>query len=84
MLKMIMVTAVILRVISLTNSPEMLLILTGGGPGAATEVISLYAFKTAYLSFDFGYAGAISVITLVILMLFCFAYVRLSRVMDDD
>ena len=34
MLKTIIVAAVILRVISLVNSPDILLILTGGGPGA--------------------------------------------------
>jgi len=83
MLRMIVVTAVILRVISLANSPELLLILTGGGPGDATQVISLYAFKTAYESFDFGYAGALSVVTLLLLMVFCVIYLRVSRVLDN-
>lgn len=83
MLKMIIAAAVILRVISLTNSPEMLLILTNGGPGDATEVLSLYAFKTAYVHFDFGYAGALSVVTLLILMVFCVVYLRLGKVMEE-
>lgn len=82
MLKMIVVTAVILRVISLANSPELLLILTGGGPGDATQVISLYAFKMAYEYFDFGYAGALSVVTLLLLMTFCIIYLRVSRVLE--
>lgn len=79
MLKLIIMTAVILRVISLTNSPEMLLILTNGGPGDATMVLSLYAYKTAYETFDFGYAGALSVATLTILMIFCVFYLRISK-----
>lgn len=79
MLKLIIMTAVILRVISLTNSPEMLLILTNGGPGDATQVLSLYAYKTAYETFDFGYAGALSVATLTLLMVFCVAYLRISK-----
>ncbi len=83
MLNTIIVAAVILRVISLANSPEMLLILTNGGPGDATQVISLYAFKTAYTRFDFGYAAALSVVTLLLLMVFCFIYVRLSRVLEE-
>jgi len=83
MLNTIIVAAVILRVISLANSPEMLLILTNGGPGDATQVISLYAFKTAYTSFDFGYAAALSVVTLLLLMTFCLIYVRLSRVLEE-
>lgn len=80
MLKMIIVTAVILRVIGLANSPEMLLVLTGGGPGNATQVISLYAFETAYGQFDFGYASALSVVTLLLLMTFCVIYLRVSGV----
>ncbi len=78
MLKMVIVAIVILRVISLVNSPDLLLILTGGGPGHATQVLSLYAFETAYRSFDFGYAGALSAVIFVLLMAFCYLYVRTS------
>lgn len=83
MLKLIIMTAVILRVISLTNSPEMLLILTNGGPGDATQVLSLYAYKTAYETFDFGYAGALSVATLTLLMFFCVFYLRISKAAES-
>lgn len=83
MLNTIIVAAVILRVISLANSPEMLLILTEGGPGNATQVLSLYAFKTAYVQFDFGYAAALSVVTLILLMTFCMIYLRISRVLEQ-
>jgi multiple sugar transport system permease protein len=43
-------------------------------------MLSLYAFQEAYNKFDFGYAGAISVVMFVILMVFTMAYVRASRV----
>ena len=82
-LKTIIIAVVILRVISLVNSPELLLILTGGGPGNATQVLSLYAFHSAYLLFDFGYAGALSVVMFVILMVFCVIYLRVSRLTAD-
>lgn len=83
MLRTIIAAAVILRVISLVNSPDLLLILTGGGPGRATQVLSLYAFQNAYKDFNFGYAGALSVVMFVILMLFAWAYVRLSKIYQD-
>jgi multiple sugar transport system permease protein len=83
MLRTIIAAAVILRVIGLVNSPDLLLILTQGGPGQATEVLSLYAFQTAYQTFDFGYAGALSVIMFVLLMLFAWTYIRLSRANQD-
>jgi multiple sugar transport system permease protein len=83
MLKVVIVAAVVLRVIGLVNSPELLLILTGGGPGHATMVLSLYAFETAYRGFDFGRAGALATLMLLLLMLFCWAYVRVSGVMGN-
>ena len=81
MLKVVIVAAVVLRVIGLVNSPDLLLILTSGGPGHATMVLSLYAFETAYRGFDFGYAGALAVVMLLLLMVFAWAYVRVSGVM---
>jgi multiple sugar transport system permease protein len=82
-LKMIIVATVILRVISLVNSPDILLILTRGGPGRATQVLSLYAFIKANNEFNFGYASAIAVVTFVLLMAFAYLYVRRSNVMKD-
>lgn len=83
MLRTIIAAAVILRVIGLVNSPDLLLILTQGGPGRATEVLSLYAFQTAYKDFNFGYAGALSVVMFILLMIFAWAYVRLSKVNEE-
>jgi multiple sugar transport system permease protein len=83
MLRTIIAAAVILRVIGLVNSPDLLLILTGGGPGRSTQVLSLYAFQNAYKDFNFGYAGALSVVMFVLLMLFAWVYIRLSKVNQD-
>lgn len=83
MLKMIIVATVVLRVISLVNSPDILLILTGGGPGRSTQVLSLYAFQKANREFNFGYASALSVIMFLLLMGFSYLYVRLSNVMKE-
>jgi len=83
MLRTLIAAAVILRVIGLVNSPDLLLILTGGGPGRATQVMSLYAFQVAYKDFNFGYASALAVVMFVILMVFAWAYVRISKVGED-
>jgi len=83
MMRTIIAAAVILRVIGLVNSPDLLLILTQGGPGRATQVLSLYAFQSAYKDFNFGYAGALSVVMFILLMIFAWAYVRFSRVNEE-
>lgn len=83
MLMPVIVGATILRIIGLFNSPDILLILTGGGPGHATETLSLYGFQMAYLRFDFGYAAALSVLALLCLMAFTVVYVRVSGVTKE-
>jgi multiple sugar transport system permease protein len=79
----VIVTAMILRVIGLVNSPDLMIILTHGGPGLATHVLSLLAFNDAYTGFDFGAAAAVATVMLVLLMIFTSAYVRVSGVARD-
>ncbi|MEK9702766.1 MAG: sugar ABC transporter permease [Deltaproteobacteria bacterium] len=79
MLKPVIVATIVLRVISLVNSPDLILILTNGGPGYSTHVLSLYAFLKAYSEFNFGYSGTISVFMFLILIFFTILYVRMSR-----
>ncbi len=83
LLKPIIVATIVLRVIGLVNSPDLMLILTNGGPGQSTQVLSLYAFQKAYVDFDFGYAGALSVVMFLILMVFTVIYVRVSKVAGE-
>ncbi|MBX3085143.1 MAG: sugar ABC transporter permease [Anaerolineae bacterium] len=83
MLRPVIVAVTVLRTIGLVNSPDLIVILTSGGPGHGTEVLSSYGFLTAYAQFDFGYAGAISVVMLILLMIFTAVYVRVSGVAQD-
>jgi multiple sugar transport system permease protein len=83
MLMPVIVGAIILRVIGLFYSPDILLVLTGGGPGHATETLALYGFQTAYLRFDFGYAAALSVLAMFCLLAFTVVFVRASGVTKE-
>ena len=76
LLRPIVFISTILEAIRLAASPVMLLLLTNGGPGDSTQVLSLYAFQQAYQRFDFGYASAISVALLVMVVGFAIVYVR--------
>ena len=44
--------------------------MTGGGPGNATEVVALYAYKTSFTSQKMGYGSAISIGILIVSLLF--------------
>lgn len=79
----IIVATVVVRIIGLVNNPDVLLILTQGGPGNSTQVLSLYAFRVAYSKFDFGYAAALSTVMMVLLLVFTIVYVRVSGITKE-
>jgi multiple sugar transport system permease protein len=41
---------------------------TGGGPGTASEILNLYAYKTSFVELNFGYGSTLAVSLLVITM----------------
>jgi len=47
-------------------------IMTGGGPGTATEFLSIYTQREALQAFRYGTAGAVSLIYLFITMIICY------------
>ncbi len=57
----------------------LILTLTNGGPGTATEVISLYAYHTAFNSYEIGYGSAIAVFMLLINLAFAGVYLIVLR-----
>jgi multiple sugar transport system permease protein len=58
----------------------LILGLTGGGPGIKTEVLSLYAYHTAFQAREIGYGSSIAMIMLLINFVFAGAYLWLFRV----
>jgi multiple sugar transport system permease protein len=48
---------------------DLIQVMTGGGPGGATEVVSLYIYSTVMRYLDFGYGAALVVVTFLLLIL---------------
>ena len=71
-----LVTAVMLRLIWVANSIDVIVVMTGGGPGYATHTLPLYAFKRTYGSMDFGYGTALAVTFSVLLLSLIVLYLR--------
>jgi ABC-type sugar transport system permease subunit len=49
---------------------DIIWIMTGGGPGTATSVIAWYAYRRAFMDFDFGQGAAISYIIVALTAIF--------------
>jgi multiple sugar transport system permease protein len=72
----IIATALLLRTIWVANSLDVILVMTGGGPGLATHTLPLYAFLRAYSSMEFGYGAALAIILTMILLGVVLLWVR--------
>lgn len=48
---------------------DLIQVMTGGGPGGATETVSIYIYATIMRYLDFGYGAALVVVTFMILCL---------------
>ena len=72
----VIATVLLLRTIWVANSLDVILVMTGGGPGYASYTLPLYAFLKAYTSMQFGYAAALSLILTMLLLAVVYTYVR--------
>ncbi|HLH40730.1 MAG TPA: sugar ABC transporter permease [Bryobacteraceae bacterium] len=79
LLKPTIVLALLLRAMDLVRIFDQIFILTQGGPGTATETVSLYIYRTAFRFSNFGYAAAMSFVLLAATMLFSRGLLRAMR-----
>lgn len=78
-LRPILMINVILITISTLNTFDMILPLTGGGPGQATEVLSLRTYNVIFQQYSLAGGAVLAVVMLVISMVLTLAYRRLLR-----
>ena len=71
--------AVILRLIDAFRSLEVMYIMTFGGPGRETEVLSLNIYKTAFNSQRLGLSAVNAIFLLIFIMLFSIAFLMIAR-----
>lgn len=64
----VIAAAVFLRLIDAIRTFDVIYVLTGGGPGNSTTTLSIYIYKTAFESGQFGLAAAASTIVLLVLL----------------
>ena len=52
---------------------------TGGGPGSATEILNLYAYRTSFTELNLGYGASLAAVLLAITLAISFLMFRLRR-----
>src|SRR5215470_4684930 len=83
LLRPIIVVATATRIIWTFNYADLIFVMTGGGPATATQITSTYTLTQAYSTLDFGYAGALSVVLLIVMLAFTWFYLRVTKGVEE-
>lgn len=66
-LKPVILIAVVIRSLEAFKIFDLIFVMTGGGPGTATETISLYIYRAGFLFGQLSYAAAMAVLILIMI-----------------
>ncbi len=68
---------VMLRTIWIATFADLIFVMTAGGPAGSTNTVATYIYVTAFKSLDKGYASAIAVLLLVLLLIYAALIIRM-------
>lgn len=76
---------VLLRTVWVANFTDLIIVMTGGGPADRTQTVASYIFTQAFKRLDFGYASAISLVLLFLLLTYALLILLIrQRLIDRD
>lgn len=84
LLKPVISIAVLIRGMDAFRAFTKVFIMTNGGPGRASEVLSLYAYRIGFSRFNIGYATAVSMIMLFVIIMAAWTYVQTTGLLKED
>lgn len=77
-LRNIIVISTTLMMIQNFNNFALIWTMTGGGPIHATTTFVIYVFEKAFVEFNFGYASAIGMVWMALLIVFAYIYMKFA------
>jgi multiple sugar transport system permease protein len=79
MLKPVLAVAIVLRAIDAFTTFDQVYVLTHGGPGTSTELISIYGYDSFFQLQQYGYAAAMLLMVALVVLALAFLAVRVMR-----
>jgi multiple sugar transport system permease protein len=73
------VMVIILRTVTALSAFAAIFAATGGGPGTATEILNLYAYRTSFTELNLGYGATLATVLLMITVLVSWLMFRRRR-----
>ena len=63
---------------------DLVYVMTGGGPGSSTEMLSTLAYRYSFNEYNFSQGAAVANVLFVLLMLVGMVYIRIVTKEDDE
>lgn len=79
LLRDVISVVLLIRMMDALREFDKVYILTAGGPGTASETLSLYLWREAFQYFDLGYSSAMALSLIVVTTLLANAFLKVSK-----
>ncbi len=79
MLAPVSITVVLIRALEAFKLFDIVMVMTGGGPGTATETVTMYAYIVGMKNGNLGYASAIAYSLLIMVIIFSTLFLNSLR-----
>lgn len=79
MIRPAVLVALLIRLMDSFKTFDIIYVLTLGGPGTSTQVLSLYTYKYGFKFFQMGYAAALSFVMVIIVIIMANVFIRAMR-----
>jgi multiple sugar transport system permease protein len=76
LLRPIIALVLLLRGIDAFKEFDKVFILTGGGPGTLTELVSIYAYRVNFRNWDLGYGAAVAFMVYLVVLILCSVFYK--------
>lgn len=83
LLKKVMGVAILIRASDVFRLFDQIWMLTRGGPGTATETLTVHIYRTGFSYFEIGKASAMSFIMLIIMMIFIIFAIKKINLLEE-
>jgi multiple sugar transport system permease protein len=72
--------AVLFRLVDLLKVFDYIFVMTSGGPGTRTEVLSFYAYQRSFTTIEWGYGSVLGIVILLLAIVVANVYLRVFKV----
>lgn len=83
LLRPLIIVALLLRTIDASKVFDTVYVLTGGGPGDSTEVLSTFAFRTNFMNWNLGYGAAICLVIVFFSLVIAAAFFKIVNATQE-